>query len=100
MFALAMSRIGRACRGLESRRLLGAPGRIARAVGVGPGSGELAALHDQVFIADRLALEPTLKDLAHTRRISGLRRQRRAGDVRGHRDRKSTRLNSSHLGIS
>src|SRR5882757_10545913 len=84
MLASVACRFASALRGLESRRLLGTPGRIARAVGVGTRSGELPALHDQVFIADRSALEPTLEDLAHARRISRLRGQRRAGDVWGH----------------
>jgi len=64
-------RFARSFRGLESRRLLGSPGRIARAVGVGPRPGELPALHDQVFIADWPAFEPALEDLAHACCISG-----------------------------
>lgn len=49
MLASAISRLAGALRGLESRRLLGSSGGIASAIRVGPGSGKLAALHDQVF---------------------------------------------------
>src|SRR5713101_6384346 len=70
MRASAVSRFAGTLRGLESCRLLGSSGGIASTIGVGPGSGKLAALHDQVFTADRPALGPTLLNLAHTRRIS------------------------------
>jgi hypothetical protein len=35
-------------------------------------AGELAAINDQIFVANRPALEPTLKDLASARRITSL----------------------------
>jgi hypothetical protein len=52
MLASAACRFVCASRGFESCRLLGVPGRIAWAVRVGARACELAALHDQVFIAE------------------------------------------------
>ena len=60
---------------LEAGGLLGAAGRVAGAVGVGAGAGELAAVDDQVLLADRAAVEPALEDLAGAGRVAGLRRQ-------------------------
>ena len=75
----------RGCLGArEAGRLLGAARRIALAVGVRAGAGELAGLHDQVLLADRAALEPALEDLARARRITGLRREARPRYVRRH----------------
>src|SRR5437773_836372 len=69
---------------LEFRRLLGAAGGVAGAVGMGPGSGELAAVDDQVFLADRPLLEPAFDNLAGAGGVARLRRQRRAGAMRRH----------------
>src|ERR671915_8643 len=54
------------------------------AVGVCAGAGECTGLDDQVLLADRAAVEPALEDLADSRRVARLGRQRRAGGVRGH----------------
>ena len=53
--------------GLEARGLLRAARGVARAVGVRAGAGELAAVDDQVLLADRAAVEPALEDLARRR---------------------------------
>src|SRR5216683_7980477 len=57
---------------------------VAWLVGVSARSGELAALDDQVLLADRPVLKPAFEDLAGARGVACLRRQRRPGDVRGH----------------
>src|SRR5260370_11336193 len=57
---------------------------VAWLVGVRARSGEPPALHDQVLLADRPVLKPAFEDLASPRGLTCLRRQRRAGDVRGH----------------
>src|ERR1700750_867188 len=48
------------------------------------GTRKLAARDDQVFIADRPAIEPAFEHLAHTGRIARLCRQCRAGRMRSH----------------
>ncbi len=58
---------------LEAGGLLGAAGRVALAVGVRAGAGELAAVDDQVLLADRPAVEPALEDLARAGRVARLR---------------------------
>src|SRR5260221_173764 len=77
------ARAGRGSR-LETRRFPRAAGRIAGLVGGRARPGELAALDDQVLLADRPVLEPALQDLAGARGVAGLRRQRRTRDMRGH----------------
>ena len=57
--------------GPEARRLVRAAGGVAGAVGVRAGAGELAAVDDQVLLADRAPVEPALEDLARARRRSG-----------------------------
>src|SRR5919106_7032594 len=54
------------------------------AVGVCAGAGECTGLDDQVLLADRAAIEPALEDLADSRRVARLGRERRAGGMRGH----------------
>jgi hypothetical protein len=46
--------------------------------------GKPAALDDQVLVADGPVLKPAFQDLAGARGVACLRRQRRAGDMRGH----------------
>src|SRR5215210_965253 len=70
--------------GGEPGRFVGAAGGVAGAVGVGAGSGELAAVDDQVLLADRAAVEPALEDLAHPGGVAGLRREARARGVGRH----------------
>src|SRR5262245_22347679 len=69
---------------LELRGFVRSAGGIAGAVGMGADTGKLPALHNQILVPDRLAGEVALKDLAHTRGIARLRRERGTGDVRGH----------------
>ncbi len=57
---------------------------FAFAVGMRAGARELAALHDQVLVADRPVLEEAFQDLARARRVARLRRERGARDVRRH----------------
>src|SRR5215472_5768974 len=64
--------------------VLRSAGDVAWLIGVSARSGEPAALHDQVFVADRPVLKPAFEDLAGACGVACLRRQRRAGDVRGH----------------
>src|SRR5664279_5674366 len=51
---------------------------------MGAGAGELAAIDDQVLLADRALVEPAFEDLARTGGVARLRRQRGAGYVRRH----------------
>src|SRR5262249_24963465 len=69
---------------LEARRLLMSGGRRSLAVGMRAGAGQLAAMGDQVLLADRLVLEPALEDLARTRRVAGRGREAGTRRVRGH----------------
>src|SRR5262249_42348593 len=64
--------------------VLRSAGDVTWLIGVSARSGEPAALHDQVLIADRPVLKPAFEDLAGACGVACLRRQRRAGDVRGH----------------
>ena len=59
-------------------------GGVACAVRVRSGARELAAVDDQVFLANRALVEEALEDLAHTRGVAGLRGEACAGGVRGH----------------
>src|SRR5690349_6102792 len=65
---------------LELGGLFGAVGRVSLAVAVRPCPREVSALDDQIFVADRAALEETFEDLARARRVACLCRQRRARD--------------------
>src|SRR5262245_48076036 len=49
-----------------------------------PRSGELAALDDQVLLANRLPLEVALEDLSRPRGVAGLRREARSRGMWGH----------------
>ena len=68
----------------EARGLFRAARRIAFAVGMRADAGELAALHDEIFVADRATVELALENFARARGVAGLRGQARARDVRGH----------------
>ena len=59
----------------ELRRLFRALGGVAGAVGMRAGCRELAAVDDEIFVADRAALEAAFENFAGARRVSGLRRQ-------------------------
>ena len=69
---------------LELRRLLGAAGGVARAVGVRAGARKAASLHDQVLLPDRPSVQPALEDFADSRGVPCLRGERRPGRVRRH----------------
>src|SRR5271156_2873408 len=56
----------------EARRLFGPAGGVASAIRVRARSRELAAIDDQVFVADRPSVEPALQNLAGAGRIAGL----------------------------
>ena len=60
---------------LELRRFLRPAGGVACAVAVRAGAGEMAALDDQIFVADRPAFEEAFEDLARARGVARLRRQ-------------------------
>lgn len=60
--------------GLEPRRFLRSAGGIAGTVAMRAGTGEMAALDDQIFVADRPVVEEALEDLANPRGIARLRR--------------------------
>jgi hypothetical protein len=49
---------------LEASSVLGAARGIARAIGMRSRARELAAVHDQVFVSNRPALEPAFEDAA------------------------------------
>ena len=49
--------------GSESRRLLRTLGRIAGAIRMRARSCELSLVHNEIFSADRLAVEPAFEDL-------------------------------------
>ena len=57
--------------GAEASRLIGAARGIARAVGVRAGAGQLAAVHDQVFLADRAACRTSTRGSRACRLRSG-----------------------------
>src|SRR6185436_20968370 len=59
-------------------------GGIALAVAVRPNAGEMTALDDQIFVADRPSFEEAFEDLARARGIARLGRQRAARNVRSH----------------
>src|SRR5262249_4091183 len=69
---------------ISLRRLFGALGGVSLRVGMSPGAGELALVHDEVLGANGLSREMAFEDLAGARGIAGLRRQRTARDMRGH----------------
>lgn len=64
----------------ESRLLSSSPD----AVGMGAGTGKLAAVDDQIFLTDRTALEPAFENFARSGRVTGLRRQGSPRRMRGH----------------
>src|ERR1700728_2250311 len=51
---------------------------------MGAGAGELATVHDQVFLTDRLTTEIALQDLADACGVASLRGEACAGGVRCH----------------
>src|SRR5260370_26575586 len=59
--------------GLEAGGFLRSAGRVARPVGGRARATQLAALDDQVFLADRPVLEPAFKDLAGAPGVACLR---------------------------
>src|SRR5450830_2166450 len=69
---------------LEAFCFFGTLGGVTRAVGVGADASQLAALDDQVLVANRPVLEITLESFPRASRITGLGRQAGAGDMRGH----------------
>src|SRR5882672_10655671 len=71
-------------RRLELCRRFRAAGRIAGAVGMGPGASELAAVDDEIFVANRASFEPAFEDLPRAGGITRLGRKRSAGDMRRH----------------
>ena len=58
--------------GLEFRRLFRAAGRVAGAVGMSAGAGELTAIDDQILVANRPFVEPAFEDFTGSRRIARL----------------------------
>ena len=67
------------CSRLASREpcgLVRTAGRVAWAVGVRAGPGELATVDDQVLVANRALIEPALEDLPDACRVASLRRER------------------------
>src|SRR5258707_12810505 len=58
------------CSGLEAGCFLRAACNVAWLVGVSARSGELAALDDQVLLADRPVLKPAFEDLASARGVA------------------------------
>ena len=69
---------------LEFRGLLRSAGRIPSAVGMRARSGELAAVHDKIFIPDRALFEPAFENLPCARRVARLGRKGCPGNVRRH----------------
>jgi len=65
--------------------LAGTAGGVSVRVGVGANASEFAALHDQVLVALRLAVEEALEDLADAVAVARLGGERGATDVRSHR---------------
>src|SRR6478609_291966 len=61
-----------------------AGGCRALAVGMGARAGQLAAVGDQVLLADRLVREPALENLPRPGGIAGLSRETGTRGVRGH----------------
>jgi Cyclic nucleotide-binding domain len=59
---------------LEFRSVLGSAGRIPSAVGMRPRAGQLAAINDEIFVADRPPVEEALKNFSCSGGVSGLRR--------------------------
>src|SRR5208283_160759 len=79
------SRSAKASRALlELCCFLGALRRVPGAIGVCAGARELALIDDQIFVADGPALEIALQDFARAGRVTRLRGERRAGDMRRH----------------
>ncbi len=62
--------------GLKTCRLFGTARRVSRAVGMRAGAGELAAIDNQIFLADWLAFEPAFQNLPRARGIARLSGQR------------------------
>src|SRR5271169_2070358 len=59
---------------LEFCRLLGSAGCISGAVGPCPPAGQLAAIDDEIFVADRPPLKEALEDFPCSGCVSGLGR--------------------------
>src|SRR5205085_8467255 len=70
--------------GMEPRRVFRSVGRVALAVGMGAGAGEMSALHDEIFLADRTSLQKAFEDFSRSRRVTRLRRQRSSRNMRSH----------------
>jgi hypothetical protein len=68
----------------EPDRFVRARGRVARAIGMCPGPGQLAPIHNEVRLTDGTPLEPALQDFAYPRRVARLRGEAGAGRVRRH----------------
>src|SRR5271156_4432816 len=69
---------------LEFCRLLGSAGCISGAIRMRPNAGELAAIDDEISVADRPPFEEALEDFPCSGRVSGLRRQRCPRNMRRH----------------
>src|SRR5208282_6255934 len=69
---------------LEFCRLLGSAGCISGAIRMRPNARELAAIDDEIFVADRPPFEEALEDFPCPGRVSALRRQRCPRNMRRH----------------
>src|SRR5580693_2905631 len=65
----------------QSARALG---RVAGAIRMRARTRQLAAVDDEIFVADRPLLEPALKNLARAGGVARLRRKRGPGNMRRH----------------